>query len=99
MVVVALLIGLAVGWYVGWRLTTRSSQKLISAQDEQNAVLLRERRESRAEVDRLKNEQERHVRMLERAEQAIANAKAKRDSQAQLIIDLTEGVSSEATAA
>ncbi len=99
MIVVALLIGLAVGWYVGWRLATRSSQKLISAQDAQNAVLLRERRESRAEADRLKNEQERQLRMLERAEKAIANAKAKRDSQAQLIIDLTEGASSEATAA
>lgn len=92
MVVLALIIGLVVGWIVGWRLTSRSYQSLVSAIDEQNARLLAERRDSRSEAERLR-------RMLGRAEKAITNAKAKRDFQAQVIIDLTERSTTEATAA
>lgn len=92
MVVVTLLIGLVLGWLIGWRLTSRSYRALVSAIDEQNARLLRERRDSRAEAERLGS-------LLAKAHTAIGNAKAKRDAQAQLIIDLTRTSNVEATAA
>ena len=97
MIVVALLVGLIVGWIVGWRLTSRSYQKLVSAIDTQNARLLRERREIRSASDQLNTDNERQRRMLERAEKAIVNARAKRDTQARIILDLTEGTSTSTT--
>jgi uncharacterized membrane-anchored protein YhcB (DUF1043 family) len=80
--VVALLFGIVIGCIVGWRLTSRSYKSLVSAIDSQNARLLTERREARAELDRVRA-------LLSKADVALLNARSARDNQTQLIIDLT----------
>jgi regulator of replication initiation timing len=90
--VVALLFGIVVGWIVGWVLTRRAYKALVSAIDAQNSRLLGERRESRAENERLK-------KLLSRADVALQNAKSKRDKQTQLIIDLTDSPDQESASA
>ena len=82
MAVVALLFGIIIGSFVAWRLTSRSYKFLLSAIDTQNARLLTERREARAELDRLRA-------LLSKADVALLNARSTRDTQTQLIIDLT----------
>ncbi len=92
MAVVALLFGIVIGWIIGWRLTSRSYKSLVSAIDSQNSRLLTERREARAELDRVRA-------LLSKADVALLNAKSTRDKQTQLIIDLTGEASQESASA
>lgn len=82
MAVVALLFGIVIGCIVAWRLTRRSYKSLVSSIDTQNARLLTERREARVELDRVRA-------LLSKADVALLNARSTRDTQTQLIIDLT----------
>ena len=92
MAVLALLFGIVIGWIIGWRLTARSYRSLVSAIDSQNARLLTERRESRAELERVRA-------LLSKADVALLNARSARDRQTQLIIDLRNDPQQESASA
>lgn len=85
MFIVILLLGLVAGYLAGWLITSRSYRSLVASIDAQNKTLLNERREHKAEAERLKI-------LLTKADVALRNARRKRDEQAGLIIDLTDRV-------